>query len=346
MTTPDVQSKPTHGLAYPPTFLDSLPVLQPSSLLPQGPSTSSPGANAPPQLPYTVRALSAKQFAALHTAYLTTHAPDSVIFPFLHGLEGDNDQQNAFFASSAARGGEFCPTTPNGAPSAGANGQVVNFTERELRGLRAEVPRFRGLMWVASDEDEMEEYERAMQGRLAPNHLTPHPPSAAPPEFDDDALADDDDEDDDEDDGYSSGSSQPESELGHFGGLPMDVDEALDGEFDAAGARSMDMAVSMDVDGEEGVAALRGLEGAHMHPVVHHRPALAAIDTGAGKGKGERRSSPNLSFFRSPDLVCGGNLSLVALRFRHLWLRFAALVRRSEQDGWRASAGHSSLACA
>ncbi|KAI1797056.1 hypothetical protein LXA43DRAFT_969611 [Ganoderma leucocontextum] len=53
--------------------------------------------------------------------HLTAHAPDHVLFPFLHGLEGDNEQQNAFFSSSRSKG---------------------------------DVPSFRGLIWVACDEDE------------------------------------------------------------------------------------------------------------------------------------------------------------------------------------------------
>ncbi len=93
-----------HGLDYNSTFLDALPVLRPR-----------PDPHQP------IRALTADQFSELHHAHLTTHAPDHVLFPFLHGLEGDNEQQNAFFACSRPKG---------------------------------DVPRFRGLVWVACDEDE------------------------------------------------------------------------------------------------------------------------------------------------------------------------------------------------
>lgn len=95
-----------HGLTYPPTLLDSLPVVR----LRQDPY--------PP-----IRALTAAQFSDLHLSHLTAHAPDHVLFPFLHGLEGDNEQQNAFFSSSRPKG---------------------------------DVPFFRGLVWVACDEDEEE----------------------------------------------------------------------------------------------------------------------------------------------------------------------------------------------
>ncbi|KZT02250.1 uncharacterized protein LAESUDRAFT_730433 [Laetiporus sulphureus 93-53] len=93
-----------HGLTYAPAFLDVLPVLQ---------------HRAPPHQP--IRALSASQFSRVHLDYATSHAPDGVLFPFLHGLEGNNAAQNAFFA---------------GSPQA------------------HDVPRFRGLIWVACDDDD------------------------------------------------------------------------------------------------------------------------------------------------------------------------------------------------
>jgi dual specificity MAP kinase phosphatase len=91
-----------HGLAYPPSFLDACPVL-----------LARPAPHTP------IRALSAQAFADAHLTHLTAHAPDSALFPFLHGLEGDNDAQNRFF------GAHIAP------PRA---------------------PRFRGLVWVAADE--------------------------------------------------------------------------------------------------------------------------------------------------------------------------------------------------
>lgn len=105
-----------HGLQYPPSLsLSSLPVLSP-------PSSS----NAPP-----VRALTSRQFAALHTAHLTAHAPDAVLFPFLHGLEGDNPHQRAFFTQW---------TGSSGSGGGGGGGGGV-------------VPRFRGLVWTMCEED-------------------------------------------------------------------------------------------------------------------------------------------------------------------------------------------------
>ena len=94
-----------HGLDYPPDFLSSLPVLLPR-----------PAPHTP------IRALSASQFASIHHAASVSHAPDHVLFPFFHGLEGDNEQQKAFFSVSSDT-----PVIP---------------------------PRFRGLIWVACEDDD------------------------------------------------------------------------------------------------------------------------------------------------------------------------------------------------
>ncbi|KAF8269880.1 hypothetical protein EI94DRAFT_1681278 [Lactarius quietus] len=94
-----------YGLDYPPDFLSSLPVLLPR-----------PAPHTP------IRALSASQFAYIHHASSVSHAPDHVLFPFFHGLEGENEQQKSFFSVTA-------DTT------------VIP-------------PRFRGLIWVACEDDD------------------------------------------------------------------------------------------------------------------------------------------------------------------------------------------------
>ncbi|KAF8176253.1 hypothetical protein K438DRAFT_82063 [Mycena galopus ATCC 62051] len=58
------------------------------------------------------------------------------VFPFLHGLEGDNAAQNMFF---------------NAGPNSHYNSRGER--EREARKTRVKVPRFRGLVWVVADED-------------------------------------------------------------------------------------------------------------------------------------------------------------------------------------------------
>ncbi|TFY80357.1 hypothetical protein EWM64_g3653, partial [Hericium alpestre] len=111
-TTVTKAPPPVHGLDYDPSFLSSLPTLLPR-----------PAPHTP------IRALSAAQFAKLHLQSLLSHAPDTTLFPFLHGVEGDNEQQNAFFAAAAGR-------------------------------AAVQIPRFRGLIWVACDEEGMPEPQR------------------------------------------------------------------------------------------------------------------------------------------------------------------------------------------
>lgn len=199
----------------------------------------------------------------MHLRYLTTHAPDSVIFPFLHGLEGDNDAQNAFFFANGSM------SAVNGSTALGKDG--VDTIDREK--LKARVPRFRGLVWVASDEDEVEEYERAMKARHQ-GHSSDLHSSRTQDDFDDDI------EDDIEEDDYSTSSLDDDDEVedDDFAAMPMDIDDHVDLN---AGVVGMDV----DLHGQHDGGLLDHGEGAHMHPVVHaHRPALSAIDTGS---KGE-----------------------------------------------------------
>ncbi|KAI6107935.1 hypothetical protein F5141DRAFT_1188993 [Pisolithus sp. B1] len=73
--------------------------------------------------------LAPSEFSRIHLQHATAHPPDSVLFPFLHGLEGNNEAQCSFFAS-----------TPSIAASATA-------------GLSPRPLRYRGLVWVLCDED-------------------------------------------------------------------------------------------------------------------------------------------------------------------------------------------------
>ncbi|KAJ7759427.1 hypothetical protein DFH07DRAFT_884353 [Mycena maculata] len=109
-----------HGLRHPPALLASLPALPATP-----PHSSNAGA---------VKILSAAQFAAMHTAHIVAHPPDGVLFPFLHGLEGDNAAQNTFFAAGGSA---------HGAAHGHGGG----------RGAKRRPPRFRGLVWVVAEED-------------------------------------------------------------------------------------------------------------------------------------------------------------------------------------------------
>jgi dual specificity MAP kinase phosphatase len=120
MIPSDNKKEPT-GLHYPPGFLSSLPIL-----------LSRPEPFAP------IRALTAAQFAEIHRLHALAdddQLGDSVLFPFLHGLEGNNVSQNAFFAN-AGRAVVPMYSHPLLPP--------VNPTVK--------VPGFRGLIWVRADE--------------------------------------------------------------------------------------------------------------------------------------------------------------------------------------------------
>lgn len=80
--------------------------------------------------------LAPSEFSRIHLQHATAHPPDSVLFPFLHGLEGNNEAQCSFFAS-----------TPSTAASATA-GLVQDPSGRAIC-----PPRYRGLVWVLCDED-------------------------------------------------------------------------------------------------------------------------------------------------------------------------------------------------
>ncbi|KAG9103789.1 tyrosine/serine/threonine protein phosphatase pps1 [Ceratobasidium sp. 370] len=113
--SPSPSTAPAHGLVYPsPAFLTSLPVI----------GSDRPAPHAP------VRALTAAQYAELAHAHSLADPDDSVLFPFLHGVEGDNLPQNMFFASasgaSRTRGSQHL-----GPP---------------------DIPRYRGLVTVLCDE--------------------------------------------------------------------------------------------------------------------------------------------------------------------------------------------------
>lgn len=106
---------------FPPGFLAGLPVV---------------GAARP--APYAaVRGLTAAQYAELAQAHSLADPDDSVLFPFLHGVEGDNLPQNMFFASasgaSRGRGNHLGPP---------------------------DIPRYRGLVTVLCDDDDDEDAPR------------------------------------------------------------------------------------------------------------------------------------------------------------------------------------------
>ncbi|KAG9052260.1 tyrosine/serine/threonine protein phosphatase pps1 [Serendipita sp. 407] len=109
------------GLKYPKGFLSSLPIL-----------LSRPAPFAP------IRALTAAQFAEIQKLYSFSDEDqlgDSTLFPFLHGIEGNNLSQNTFFANAAR---SLAPVYAH--PLLPPVNPVPT------------IPKYRGLIWVRADE--------------------------------------------------------------------------------------------------------------------------------------------------------------------------------------------------
>ena len=106
-----------HGLVYPPNLLDSLPILDAD-----------------------IHSLDSTTFAQLHLQHILSHPPDNILFPFLHGLEGDNHAQNAFFATS------------NSAHPVQHRHHHYHSQELSTH-ITPKIPKYRGLVWVVCEED-------------------------------------------------------------------------------------------------------------------------------------------------------------------------------------------------
>ena len=106
-----------HGLVYPPNLIDSLPILDTD-----------------------IHSLDSTTFAQLHLQHILSHPPDNILFPFLHGLEGDNHAQNAFFATS------------NSAHPVQHRHHHYHSQELSTH-ITPKIPKYRGLVWVVCEED-------------------------------------------------------------------------------------------------------------------------------------------------------------------------------------------------
>ncbi|KAF8895984.1 hypothetical protein BD779DRAFT_1493305 [Infundibulicybe gibba] len=104
-----------------------------SSTTPSASSTPSPtyglenNCGNLPLIAPGIRALPPDRFLSLHLDHILSHPPDNVLFPFLHGLEGENHAQKTFFVS--------------------------NLDHHSATTGRVQVPRFRGLVWVVCEDD-------------------------------------------------------------------------------------------------------------------------------------------------------------------------------------------------
>lgn len=271
------------GLVYSADLLGRLPVLDDGDHHQGAPD----GESKLKEEEEPIRALSAPQFAEFHMQHTLAHPRDSVLFPFLHGLEGDNLAQNTFFASSSLSAPPpQGPSQSGHGPAHGHGGHGQKITPR--------IPKYRGLVWVVCEDD----LEKAGDGvtlrvlRRKPVHgpgdgdeLLMSPPSSSSDEFDE--------EDDEESD-----------------------ESCFEEEFDEDGLSMM----VLDVGQPEKKAYELHYEGGHMHPVSHRSPHLninidicpshhsasssseastSASTTSASSSTG---STPNSSIF-SPDAI-------------------------------------------
>ncbi|KAF5371701.1 hypothetical protein D9758_003412 [Tetrapyrgos nigripes] len=216
--TPD----PIHGLSYPQSFLSSLPT-----------SSSFP-------------TLSASQFDALHYSHLLSHPPDSVLFPFLHGLEGGNQAQNAFFGTQAYK--EY------------KQNRDVNLTCSGSDVSHLKPPKYRGMIWVICEED-LDNPDKDLKV------IFHRPPTHVAYDSDSESYLDDDEEDEllDEDEDEDPELKSPED---------MDVDVGL----------NIAVADNGDVEpgGDETVMEIVGVgsDEKHMHPIQHKQHIPTATSPG------------------------------------------------------------------
>ncbi|RDB29569.1 hypothetical protein Hypma_014898 [Hypsizygus marmoreus] len=216
-----------HGLTYNDDEHNAFPVVLP----PQ--STHSP-----------VRLLPLPTFGHLHLKHILAHPPDSVLFPFLHGLEGSNSAQNTFFASSSHT------SSPSAHPR---------------------VPRYRGLVWVVCEDDldeDAEKYVRELgvlrrkrDGGFGDGVLGSA--SSGYTEGSESGGSSDFDEDEEEEDEEVIEEGQHESVFGAEPRVAVDGDEGAAMDIDADGVAHNIHIVLEEKDKDE---------PQHMHPVVQ-RPA-------------------------------------------------------------------------
>ncbi|KAJ3932964.1 MAG: hypothetical protein NXY57DRAFT_893116 [Lentinula lateritia] len=186
-----------------------------------------------------IHTLTVSQFKDLHYQHILSHPPDSVLFPFLHGIEGDNEAQNLFFATQGQQAVVYNRRDDNEQP---IHPQVN----------RARVPKYRGMMWVIC-EDDLENPDKDLRILVhRPSNLSSY---ASSEHYDDssDSYFDDEDELDDNFDDSSSDSFVSASQ--------MDLDiQYNDGSDDVD-----------DLHHNAGVVEIVeiGADDKHMHPVQH-----------------------------------------------------------------------------
>lgn len=238
-----------HGVSYPPGLFDRLP--QP----------------VPP-----VRLLPPKDFEQLHLSHILSHPQDHVLFPFLHGLEGENEAQNGFFA-----------TAPNAHET-----HIFTHTQHP----RVKVPKYRGLVWVVCEEDLEADADVASLRILRRKNV--HATASAVPSpsgsmysSGSESYEDDEDEDYDIEDDFS--------QCGH-----SNVRVGVAGSDENSMQLSSGDSMSIITDDIKEKTLTQGLDNqTHMHPVNHrsiHPPASIPVASSVSSTNTSDSSAASSSF--------------------------------------------------
>ncbi|KAF8808654.1 hypothetical protein BYT27DRAFT_7188620 [Phlegmacium glaucopus] len=245
-----------HGLVYPPNLLNSLPILD-----------------------NDIRSLDSSTFAQLHLQHTLSHPPDNILFPFLHGLEGDNHAQNAFFATSNS-------THPI----------QHHHTHDSNSRITPKIPKYRGLVWVVC-EDDLEQAGDLVSLRILrrkPVLLGSSSGSGSSSSYSGSDEEDFDDEDDDlemmsmsmdMDDRSSSFTGDDDDVVlaSPISNSPMQVDDvavvAPDSPIEepSSGATVTPSATTADSHALDLVDVMQRKEDQHMHPIQHRSHPAALL---------------------------------------------------------------------
>lgn len=179
------------------------------------------------------------QYEDLHLHYITSHPPDAVLFPFLHGLEGNNEAQNMFFTT---QGQSVLTTNPGESQS--------------LRRNTVPVPKYRGLMAVVCEDD----LDSPSQLGLLDRSYSYSSNCSDNSDYDFD--------DDDESEEYELDDELAEPEQGQDTAMHMDVD-VVDIPEDSSPIHSHNAIQIVGIGSDE----------KHMHPVHHRLPPVKPIQT-------------------------------------------------------------------
>ncbi|KAJ4473196.1 hypothetical protein C8R41DRAFT_581669 [Lentinula lateritia] len=249
-----------YGLDYDKAFLDSLPTAgHPVNNASSLPSSIDARGMMSSRLAPAIHTLTVSQFKDLHYQHILSHPPDSVLFPFLHGIEGDNEAQNLFFATQGQQAVVYNRRDDNEQP---IHPQVN----------RARVPKYRGMMWVIC-EDDLENPDKDLRILVhRPSNLSSY---ASSEHYDDssDSYFDDEDE---LDDNFDDSSSDSFGELMSPDSTTTYTKEPV---VRPVSASQMDLDIQYN-DGSDDVDDLHhnagvveiveiGADDKHMHPVQH-----------------------------------------------------------------------------